>query len=72
MDVIYDGEYKITILDNGCKIREIDQADKILPVIKTPEEKAKSILAGVNISELETTDIGKAVKALLVSNGLIN
>lgn len=38
---------------------------------KSPEEKAKDILKTVNLSELEKSDIGKALKALLYLQGLI-
>ena len=37
----------------------------------TPEDEAKKILATVKTEELDKTDLGKAVKALLVNAGLI-
>ena len=71
MEITYEGEYKITKTDSGQVIREINQDGKSSPAIKTPAEKAKEIIAGIAVSELEKTDLGRAVKALLVERGLI-
>jgi len=41
------------------------------PVPKTKNQKAAETMAGLNVAELDKTDIGRAVKALLYNAGLL-
>jgi len=45
--------------------------DDPTPIPVTGDQKADEVMATVNVAELDKTDIGKAVKALLYKSGLL-
>ena len=63
-----EGEYKVITYPNGTVVRELNRS---APKVPKKVDKVKTLLAKVDVKALENSDIGKAVKALLIHQGLL-